>query len=170
MKKIFSLFIALLFIAGSVFAASIPDAGDPTGTPEVWIMDVYNVYTSELVTGMVVIWDMDSSTGTYRDQLPYVTSTVTADHVRCAGVVVGRAIPASDVGSIAIFGPVETLIADSTDAVTVDELVSTSTVRGAAGGFTTASDSGYLGLVVNDEGHGTDTEYMVIMVNPGNDG
>jgi hypothetical protein len=169
-KRLSFAFLLSFVIAGSAMAAGIPDVGDPANFPEIWTMLVYNNYTSDLVTGSVVIWDCDASTGDYVNQLPYITATATGDHVKCAGVVVGSTITASDVGSICVFGPVPARIADSTDTVTEDELVSTTTVAGQAGGFTTASDSGYLGYLISDTGRSVDDTQMPVFVRPGNDG
>lgn len=150
MKKILLSLIAVLLLTGTVYAAGIPMATDPQNSPEVWTVEVYNNSGSALTSGTVVVWDMGSDTtdASYAYRTMWITTTTTADDINVAGVVVDPSIPASTEGTIAIWGPVYTLTADSTDAVTANQVVGTTTVAGQCGEYTTANNSGILGWCI----------------------
>lgn len=125
MKKILFSIIAVLLLAGTVYAAGIPVAADPLNYPEVWTVEVYNNSGSALTSGTVVVWDCasDSTDTNFAYRTMWVTTTSTTGDCRVAGVVVDPSIPASTEGTIAIWGPVYALTADSTDAVTANTAV-----------------------------------------------
>ena len=150
MKKLIAV-LAILALTGIAYGAGIPVTVDPQNSPEVWTMEVYNNSGGVLQSGMVVVWDIDasSSPAQYTDRLMYVNTTVTADDIWTAGVVVDNTIGITSVGTIAIFGPVYTLCLDASFAVTVSTLVGTETTAGCAGGFVgTGTDNAALGVAL----------------------
>jgi len=178
MRKLI-LVLALLLITGVVYAAGIPLAADPKNAPEVWTQEVYNNYSAAITSGAVVVWDMasDSTDSSYAYRTGWVTSTVTADNIKVAGVVVDDSLPVGGVGTIAIYGPVYALAADSTDGSAANEVISTSTVRNNFGTYAAAANTGILGWCIYNAGvspsyggyagaTGYDNVMMPIFVNP----
>ena len=151
MKKIIISLLAVLFIAGTVYAAGIPTAVSPKTSPEVWTVEVYNNYTSALTSGTAVVWDCASDTtdASFAYRTMWVTTTTTNDDINFAGIVVDSSIPAATEGTIAIWGPVYALVADSTDAVTADHLVGTANgVRGQLGDGDSADNTATAGWCI----------------------
>lgn len=153
MKKLFlfALF-SLVLLSSSAMAAGIPLAVDPQNEPEVWTTEVYNNSGGSLGSGTVVVWDFNSVTtpAGYTDRLNYVTTTITADDIRVAGVLLPNDCPNGAVCSIAIRGPVYAYTADSTDALTASQSVATTTLRGQCGQAGTATvNTGILGYAIS---------------------
>ena len=156
MKKLLFISLAVLLIAGSAYAISLPqsEVGD-SGGPFVWTQQVYNNtadssgYNSSatLDVGDVVVWDILNSTG---DNDNYVTLTTTADTYLVAGVVYPNAIAAGDTGTIAIRGVVKVDIAQAgASNITLGSLVCTSTTAGAANVCSSStSDTDAIGFAV----------------------
>ena len=180
MKKFLFLVLALLLVCGSANAAGIPTGVDPKNAPEIWTAEVYNNAGSALTSGTVVVWGMsaDTSDASYAYRTMWVTTTSTNDDINVAGVVVDPSIAAGDVGTIAIWGPVYTRVADSSDAVTADQIVGCANgVTGQAGEYGTANNSGILGWCIYASGvaianggygatDGVDNIMMPIFVDP----
>ena len=151
-KLVISLTILLLGVAGLVNAAGIPTAVDPQNTPEVWTMEVYNAGTAALTSGTVVCWDFNSVTtpAAYTDRVMRVIGTSTTnDDIRVAGVVVDASIPAAGVGTIAIWGPVYALCANSSDALTASHAVGQANgVAGQCGDSAGGTNTATLGYCI----------------------
>lgn len=92
-----------------------------------------------------MVWDNDDVEFD-RSGFPYVTTTTSADSPWVAGVV-ASGLRCGDQGlcEIVVEGPAVVKIADATDAVTEDTLVSTSTVAGQAGDWGNGDDTCFLG-------------------------
>lgn len=152
MKKILFLSLALLLVVGVANAANIPKTVDPANHPEVWVTQAYSNSSTDVTSGWVVVWDHNSSSSpaAFTDRLPYVNVTTSADDIWTAGVVLnGNVASAGDVVSIAIWGPVYALTADSSDAVTAGDLVGSYTTAGQCGDFAgTAADNATLGVCI----------------------
>jgi len=143
--------IALVFsFIGVANAANIPYVVDPKNAPEIWTQEVYNNDTVALTSGKVVVWAMsaDTTDTSYAYRTMWVDQTTTADDINVAGVVVSDSIASYGQGTICIYGPVYALCADSTDAVTADEAVGTSTVEGSVGGAAAADNKALLGWCI----------------------
>jgi hypothetical protein len=140
--------IALAFsLVGVANAAGIPTATDPQNQPEIWTVNVYNNDTVALTSGTVVVWACSADTGDsdYAYRTMWVDQTTTTDDINVAGVVVSDSIAASGVGTICVWGPVYARVADSTDAVTADEAIGTTSVEGECGGADAADNKALLG-------------------------
>lgn len=154
MNKLFRIsLIALLLLglSGIAYGAGIPMASDPLNAPEVWTMEVYNNSGSALTSGSVVVWDneADSTDTSFAYRTMWINTTTTADDIQVAGVVIDPSIPASSEGTIAIWGPVYAIVADSSDAVTAYDLVGTYTTAGYCGDFAGGgADNGTLGYCI----------------------
>lgn len=107
MKKLFSIIFALLLVVSITGVVSAHQATyDPqTTSGGAYIsVPVYNNSGSSMDPGMVVVWDVDASTG---DNDVYVTTTTTADTGLVAGVIWPSTIAASSSGSMVIWGLAE---------------------------------------------------------------
>lgn len=135
MKKILSLSLALLLIAGASFAHNV--SINPKDGPMTITVPVYNNSGSILDAGDVVVWDIGSSTG---DNDNYVTTTTTGDTVLVAGVVYPADISTGDTGSIAIFGVVDCDV-NAFGAVPAGTPLCTSTTAGAGRACINSADS-----------------------------
>jgi len=124
MKRYLVLSLAILLVAGLVYAANIPEYVKGDDGPEVWLTEVYSAGAQD--AGNVVIWAIDDSTG---DNDNYVETTTTAETFNIAGVVYPIAIAAGDTGTIAIKGVVPVDIADKSRLV-VNGAACTSTTAG----------------------------------------
>lgn len=127
MKKLFFVLLAILLVAGTAYAISIPQSESATNGPAVVTIPVYNNSGSTMDAGDVAIWDIGSSTG---DNDNYVTTTTTAATYLVAGVVYPADIAAGDVGTLAIRGVVPVDYAGGDGAA--GGLLCTSTVAGNA--------------------------------------
>jgi len=145
--------------------------GSTTVNPQ-WTVTVFNDSGGALTSGSVVIWDNDD-TEFDRSGYPYVTTTTTADDDWVAGVTLNPSCPDQALCEIVVYGPAITRIADSTDDVTEDTTVATSTVAGQAGDWGAGANTCYLGLSMEDRGIDTGTDTGVdntrqwVFVNPG---
>lgn len=161
------MFFALaLFLAGqsAVWASGMPQIGDATTTWRI-TATVYNDSGSALTSGSVVVWDTDD-TELDNTGYPYITTTTTADDDWVAGVVADPTCPSGGLCDIVVYGWALTLIADSTDAVTEDQTVATSTVAGRAGDWDGGANECYLGLITEDKPGVSDDELSWVFVNP----
>jgi len=146
MKKLFLLSLAVLLIAGYVWAADIPQSEDPKQGPAIWYLPVFN-NTTALTKGDVVVWDISSSTG---DNDNYVTTTTTADTFAVAGVVWPSDIAAGGRGTVAIKGVVDVNVRAGTTKT--GSLLCTYTTAGAAGTCSVrAGDANAFGFTVKDQ-------------------
>ena len=114
---------------------------------------VFNDAGSNLTSGSVVVWDNDD-TEFGRNGYHYVTTTTTADDQWLAGVTLNDSCVDQTLCEIVVEGPAITRIAGSTDNVTEDTLVSSSTVAGQAGDYTAAANTCYLGNFIGDGASG----------------
>ncbi len=110
MKKLF-IILAILLLLGfaKVYAAAIPVSVNPYSTSEVWTQEVYNNSSSAIASGVIVIYDYDTSDVTdanFDDTCPWVKVPTGADDIWTAGVVpLNEGIPAKSSGRIVIRGP-----------------------------------------------------------------
>jgi len=152
MKKLLLVIVAALLFTGTVYAAGIPLAVDPKNSPEVWTQEVYNNSSSILTSGTVVMWDCvsDTTDANFAYRTSWVKkATATAELISTAGVVIDPSIPAYTEGTIAIYGPVYTLCADASDALTANDEVGTSaSIAGQAGHADSASGGAILGWCI----------------------
>lgn len=159
MRKVLSILFAILFIAGTAYAANIQSMVNPTAGPEVWITPVYNNSTSTVSVTEVVIWDVDASTG---DNDNYINTTTTAGTHLVAGVVYPSDIAAKSAGTIAIGGIVTVEVLAASGAFT-DSALCTSTTAGSAKACATAN-------LANRFGHATasaaDTDEVLAVIFP----
>ena len=129
MRKLYSLFVAVLFLswAGTAFGYNCGMGIEPKeGGPVTCIESVYNNSGGTLDAGDVVIWDMEQSTG---DNDNWVTTTTTADTYHVAGVVLDD-ITAGTSGTIVTRGFVAVDVAGGLNVV--DGLACTSVIAGSA--------------------------------------
>lgn len=149
-KKFLFIALAILLISGIAEAAGIPVGVDPLNAPEIWTTEVYNNSGAALTSGAVVVWDMGSDTGdaSYAYRTSWVTTTATADDINVAGVVVSPSIAITEIGTIAIRGPVYAIVNDSSDAVTANQVVGTTGTARRAGGAVAGANSGLLGWCI----------------------
>lgn len=113
---------------------------------------VFNDAGSNLTSFSVVVWDNDD-TEFGRSGYPYVTTTTTADDPWVAGVTIQDCSDQA-LCEIVVEGPAIARIAGSTDNVTEDTLVATSTVAGQVGDYTAAANSCALGNFIGDGASG----------------
>ena len=125
MKKFLFVLLAVLLIAGSAQALSIPQSEDAKAGPGISLRPVFNNDTTTLSAGDVVVWDIGSSTG---DNDNYVIDTATADTYIVAGVVWPNSIPAKSRGHIAVHGVVDCDIV--ANGVQTGGLICSSTTEG----------------------------------------
>lgn len=159
MRYLLAIALAFSFI-GVTSAAGIPTAVQPQHAPEIWTQEVYNNDTTSLTSGQCVVWDMDKDTtdASYAYRTSWVKISEDADDLLTAGVVVSDSIAATSPGTICIYGPVYTLVADVTGTVTASQAVGTSTVDGMCDDAASANiDNARLGWVILDDG--VDTAY-----------
>lgn len=179
MRKLFLSILAFLFLVGIANAAGIPTGADPQNAPEVWTMSVYNNNATDLTSGSVVVWAMSSDTTdtNYAYRTMWVDDTVTADDINVAGVVLNDTCVAKNTCTIAVYGPVYAVANDSTDAVTADNVVGTTTTAGRIGGAAAGANSGILGWAISssaiDKAYGgyggtaaNDNVMIPVFVNP----
>lgn len=114
---------------------------------------VFNDSGSNLTSRSVVVWDNDD-TEFGQNGYPYVTTTTTADDDWIAGVTIPDDCPDQTLCSIVVEGPAITRIANSTDVIVEDTLVSTSTVAGQAGDYAPAANTCALGTAMGDGASG----------------
>lgn len=114
---------------------------------------VFNDSGSDLTHGSVVVWDNDD-TEFGRNGYPYVTTTTTVDEPWVAGVTTDDTCTDQSLCEIVVEGPVVARIAGSTDNVTEDTLVGTTTVAGQVGDYTAAANTCALGNFIGDGASG----------------
>ena len=160
--------LAILLVLGmssTVWAYNCPQVVSPT-TPFRCTVTVFNAQGDQIVSGDVVVWD-DDDTDFSTSEYPYVTEGATADDPYVAGVVApGLTCPDQTLCEIVVYGPTLTRIADVTDDATVDTLVGTSTVSGAAGDAGTGADTCSLGLLVDIQDPATNGAVGTVFVDP----
>ena len=106
---------------------------------------VFNDSGSEIVSGEIVIWD-SGDTEFDRSGYPYVLTTTSVDSPWVAGVVdAGQRCPDQSLCVIVTYGPVIAKVADATDALVDNTLVSSSSVDGQVGDYTAAANTCALG-------------------------
>ena len=173
MKKLSVLLGLALTLAGSAaaFADGMPQVVGTTDNA-VWTRIVFNDAGSALTSGTLVVWDNDD-TEFDRSGYPYVTTTTATDSPWVAGVTLNPSCPDQSLCEIIVHGPAKVQVADSTDALTEDTLVSTSSVAGKAGDYTAAANTCFLGTsmelrnVETGLDSGTDNQVFWVFVQPG---
>ena len=161
-------FALALLLAGSgvAFADSIPtvvNAAAGSGR-NVWTMTVFNDAGRTVNSGEIVVWDQADSDVT-SSQLPYVTTSSTADDVYTAGVMVTTCLDQSQC-DIVVRGITTVRCMDSSDAVAAGTTVGQSASDdGMCGDYTPAANKTSLGVAL-EAGGGTNYEYLSVYVNP----
>lgn len=170
MKKLLALAALLVLgLAGNVMADDCTTVVSATTTP-LCTRTVFNDSGSELTSGTVVVWDNDD-TEFDRSGYPYVTTTTSTDSPWTAGVMLTGACPNQGLCEIVTRGFAWTRIADATDAVSEDQLVSTTSVAGKAGDWGAGANTCALGMALElyNKETGTDdnldSEVFPIFVN-----
>lgn len=145
MKHLMLAVLLTLGMASTASAMNCPQLVDTT-TEYACTEVVYNDGTA-LASGVLVIYDNDD-TELDRTGYPYVTTTTSADSDWVAGVTTFSGCPANSLCSIVVRGFAWTQVADATDAVAEDTLVSSSTVAGMAGDYAPAANTCAIGTVL----------------------
>ncbi len=164
MRKLIAIVAILtLGMAGIASADSLPmvQAKDQPKMP--WTVTVYNDSGTELVSGSVVVWDQADS-NLVDSFYPYVTTTTTADDIWTAGVIYGRNCQAGELCEIVVYGPVDVVCDDSSDAVAASTTVGTTTTAGRCGDYTPAANKRSLGVAL-EAGTGHDNDRIAVWVN-----
>ena len=161
------LFAFVLFLGASVvWADSIPtvvNAAAGSGR-NVWTMTVFNDAGRTVNSGEIVVWDQADSDVTVT-QLPYVTTTNTADSVYTAGVMVSTCLDQSQC-DIVVRGITTVRCMDAADAVAAGTAVGRSASDdGMCGDYVPAANAAALGVAL-EAGGGTNYEYLSVFVNP----
>lgn len=163
MKKLlsFALLVALVFAFNGVAFAWGTTGGDGSDYGQLQETAVFfNNAGQLLVHGMAVILDTAGTGVTAGTTLgAYVTTAATADSILAVGVV---KVGAADQTPVVVVtkGPIDTLAADSSDAVSINTAVGTAlTGTGNIGGGTD------LGIAL-EAGAGTNGDYLYIWVAP----
>ena len=166
MRKLLALAALLVLGASNVWAGGITGTQSPS-TPFRITAEVYNDSGSALTSGTVVIWDNDD-TEFDENGYPYVTTSTTVDDDWTAGVILDNNCPAASMCQIVVYGPAFVNLADSTDAVTEDTAISTSSVAGMAGDDGAGANTCQLGILMIELGgsSGNDGARGVVFVNP----
>lgn len=166
MKK-FALAI-LLALAGSAsaFADGMNQVVSATTVNPRWTVTVFNDTGSAITSGSVVTWD-DDDTDLSTSGYPYIVTSTTADDPFTAGVMLTGSCADQTLCEIQVYGPVDVLANDSSDAVAVDTLVGTTTTAGRIGDFTGGNDdTAYLGWAL-EAGNAVDGSLIKVWVNIG---
>lgn len=167
------LFLSVLLFALFAFSGTAypwgSTGGDGTRYSQVQEVGIfYNNSGATITTGMIVLND---TTGTAGSSLgSYVTTTSTADSSGIVGVVKSTSCADGQYCEVITKGPADTLVLDSTDAVSTGNTIGTSSTTGYGGVFggydiTTYGSNNILGRALED-GDGTDTGFVYVWVNP----
>ena len=146
-----TLFIALVILLGYGIAnaAGIPVTVDPKNVPEVWTQEVYNNSSSAIASGVVVIWDYDTSDVTEAwddDRCPWVKVPTASLDVWTAGTtILNEGIAAKSTGRIVIKGP--TYVRTGASG-TVNELVGGTITTGYTVDYAAAANKCAVGRVI----------------------
>ncbi len=113
------------------------------------------------LSGYAAIVVADSTMGSY------ITTTTTADASGIVGVVLSTTCANQSSCVVVTKGAADTLVLDSSDPVSINQYVGTSTTRGIGGGWGDAfgNGTGTLGMAL-EAGDGTDTGKVFVFVNP----
>lgn len=164
MRKFLAVIALLLVGSGVAWADGMNQVVDSTTANPNWTVIVFNDSGSNLTSGTVVAWDNDD-TEFDRSGYPYVSTTTTADSPWTAGVMKTGACPDQQLCEMQVYGPIQTRIADSTDASAEDTLVGSSTVAGQAGDYGTGANTCAVGVLMEDLiGSANDNEYAWVFV------
>lgn len=145
MKKLLALLALSLAVSGVAYADSINSVVGPStsGAGRITVT-VFNDSGGTLVSGAVVVWDTDDSeydnTG-----YPYITTTITANDIDTAGVMLTGSCPDQAMCEIMTAGWAPTLVSVAT--LTEDTVVSTSTTASSIGDATAGNNVCYLGVL-----------------------
>ena len=149
MRKLFLIVLALLFSFGVANAAGIPLGIDPKNTSEIWTQSVYNGTSSTIQSGLIVIWDYDTSDVTdpwYDDVCPWVKLPTEDDDIWTAGVVpYGKPIAAGSEGVIIIKGPAWIKTGASG---TINQMIGATASTGVTVDFGAGTDDCAIGRVI----------------------
>lgn len=126
---------------------------------------MYNNSGADLLAGTVVILDVGGSAASTLGS--YITITSQVDSSGVIGVVKDVSCAAGTPCIVVTKGPIDTLILDSTDAVSISRYVGTGLTAGRAGGSPIGlrAGDGILGWAL-EAGDGTDTGKAFIWVSP----
>ena len=166
MKKLFSLSILLIvsvfMISGIAFGWGSGDGSDYGQLQETTVF--FNNSGAKMVHGQAVILDVSGTGVTAATTMgAYVTMvTGTADSNYVVGVVKEASLDQTPV-IVVTRGPIDTLVADSSEAISAGSQVGTAgtAIQGAVGVGTN------LGVAL-EAGDGTDGSYLFVWVNPSN--
>lgn len=164
-KRLFSVLAALTLLFGVAKFGYCwgSTGGDGTNYRQLQETAIFfNNSGSTLTAGMVVILDTAGSGVSAGTTLgSYVTTVSGADSVLAVGVVNSTSVADQRPVSVVTKGPADTLCMDSTDAVTINTAVGTTTSAGRCGGGTNLGIALEAGSGANNEEGG-----MVIWVDP----
>ena len=160
-KLLIALFAVSLFIPSAAYAWG-GAAGDGKNYGQLQeTAVVYNNSGSALTSGTVVVWDSTATAGSTLGA--YVTTTSTADVIYAAGVVRDSSIAAGSSGVIVTRGPVQALIAGSSDG-SISAMGAIGTANGVAGQVGSGTNLGF----ALQTSQSTNYHLMWIWVNPTN--
>lgn len=148
MRKLLAVFALLLAGSGVAWADGLQQVVNSTTQNPQWTVTVFNDNGSSIVSGDVVSWD-DDDTDFSTSMYPYVSLSGTADDPYVAGVVAqGLTCADQNLCEIVVYGPAMVKVADATDAITADNIVSTSSVAGRAGDAGQGGNTCSLGMAI----------------------
>ena len=150
MRHLTALTILLtLGMASSAFADGFTQVVGPT-TNATRTRTVFNDSGSSIVSGEIVVWQNDGAGFEFdRSGFPYVETTTSTDSPWIAGIVaVSQNCPDQQMCEIVVEGPAIAKIAHETDAITEDNLVSTSSVDGQVGDWGNGDDTCFVGMAM----------------------
>lgn len=149
---------------GSVYADGIQQVVTNTLANPRWTVTVFNDSGATQTSGTVVVWDNDD-TEFDRSGFPYVDVTTTVDSPWTAGVMLTGSCLDQSLCEIVVYGPVQTLVADSSDNASEDTLVGTSATSGQAGDYGPAANTCALGMDMEDVAGTANGELHWVFVN-----
>ncbi len=154
MKKYLFVILALLLMVGVANATNIPQMVDPKNYPTVWTEQVYNGTGSTIQSGLIVIWDYDTSDSdistAYDDMCPWVKMPTEADDIWTAGVTpYGQTILNGSTGAMIIRGPAFVVTGASG---TVNTLVGATATTGVTVDYAAGTDDCAVGRVIKADG------------------
>ena len=165
MRKLLLAVALLLAGSGVVWADGIPQVVDPRNNAQSpWTVTVFNDSGATVASGEIVVWDTGDTDLSDSDR-PYVPQSATDSDPNTAGVMLNTC-PDQSACDIVVLGIAEVRCLDASDAVTVGDLVSNSSVdSGLCGDHTAAADNRAIGIAL-EAGGGTDYEYITVFVYP----
>lgn len=154
MRRLLLVAFAILVTYGIANATGIPDSVEPKNYPVVWTETVYNGTSASISSGLIVIWDYDTSdsdvSSNYDDMCPWIKMPTEADDIWTAGVTIyGKDIASKTTGQIIIKGPAFVVTGASG---TVNTLIGSTATTGVTVDYAAGTDDCAVGRVIKANG------------------